>query len=113
MGQSADSVRAVRIQACPTDVVEASPERIWELITRPENLDRWVGIKVADPPARALVVGDRIVLHRGPAKVHWQILAMDPPRELTMDVLSPLGVVNHEVIRISPVGERRTRVTFN
>lgn len=101
------------IQTCPTDVVEASPERIWELFTRPETLDRWIGLKVDGPPARAFAVGDEVVLRRGPAKVSWKILAMDPPRELTMDIRTPLGIVNHEVVRISPLGDRRTRVTFN
>ena len=37
---------------------------------------------------------------------------MRPPRELTLDVGLPFGVINHEQIQITPIDAHSSRVTF-
>ena len=36
------------LYVCPTDVVHASPERVWDLIATPGELARWTGTKAID-----------------------------------------------------------------
>lgn len=101
------------IQTCPTDVVAASPERIWGLLIDAEKLAQWIGAKLVDGPGRALVVGDRVVLCPGfGMKVVLDVRAMESPRQLKVDAHLPFGLINHEVIQVMPAGER-CRVTFN
>jgi len=46
----------------------------------------------------------------------WRITVavrdMRPPRELTLDVGLPFGVINHEQIQITPIDAHSSRVTF-
>ena len=32
------------VETCPTDIIHASPERVWELLTNPARLDDWLGV---------------------------------------------------------------------
>jgi len=104
------------IVTCPTDVVAAPPERVWELLTRPAQLARWSRAKLRQGPSRPLEAGDIVVLGAGFA--HWfrvtiEVKAVEPFRQLTADVQLPLGVVNHEVVVVTPLGMGQCRVTFN
>ena len=112
------------IQTCPTDIVASSAERIWNLLTQPRELAAWTGARLVecsthggpthDGPTEGLVAGDRVVLAPGfGMRVIFEVLAMDPLRQLALDAYLPFGVVNHEVIQISPVGAGGCRVTFN
>ena len=101
------------ITTCPTDIITASVERIWDLLTQPEKLARWSGAKLIEGPNRALVPGDRVVLGPGfGMKVTFEVLAMEPPRQLALDAHLPFGV-NHEVVVITPLDVGRCRVTYN
>jgi len=104
------------IATCPTDVVYAPRERVWERLTRPEQLARWSRAKLREGPSRPLEAGDFVVLGVGVG--HWlrvtiEVKALEPFRQLTLDVHLPLGVVNHEVVVVTPLGTDRCRVTFN
>ena len=104
------------MQACPTDVVNAPPERVWELLTNPAQYESWADAKPIDTLARSVAVGDRVILRTGPGrmfKVVFEFLKLDRPHELTLDVRLPFGVVNHEVVRISRLDGEQCRVTFN
>lgn len=100
-------------ETCPTDVIRATPDRVWELLINPARFG-WVGVKVIDPPARNLAVGDR--LRFGPApglRLSWTVLSIEPPRRLELDIKVPFGIRNHETVVVSPVGLDSCRVTFN
>jgi hypothetical protein len=100
-------------ETCPTDVIHATPERIWELLTNPACYD-WLGVKVIDPPARTLAVGDRLLFGPAPGlRLSWTVLSIDPLRTLELDVRVPFGIRNHETVVVSPVGVDGCRVTFN
>jgi hypothetical protein len=104
---------AESFETCPTDVIHAAPERVWELVINPRRYD-WLGVKVIDPPARNLAVGDR--LRFGPApglRLSWTVLSLEPLRTLELDIKVPLGIRNHETIVLSPVGVDTCRLTFN
>jgi uncharacterized protein YndB with AHSA1/START domain len=101
-------------ETCPTNIIHASPERVWELLTSPARLDDWLGVKVLEAPARNLAVGDRLVF--GPVaglRLSWNVLSVEPLRTLELDVKVPFGIRNHEVVAVSPLGTDRCRVTFN
>jgi hypothetical protein len=99
-------------ETCPTDVIHASPERIWELLTNPVRFD-WLGVRVVEAPARNVVVGDRLVFGPAPGlRLSWKVLSVDPLRTLELDVKVPFGIRNHEIVVVSPVGSDSCRVTF-
>ena len=102
-------------QSCPTDIVTATPERVWELLTSPAHYASWADARPVDARARHVTVGDRVVLRAGPAgafKVVFEFLKLEPPSELTLDARLPFDIVNHEVVRIRRIDESRCRVTF-
>jgi uncharacterized protein YndB with AHSA1/START domain len=100
-------------ETCPTDVIHASPERVWELLANPARLDEWLGVKVVEAPARDLAAGDRLVFGPAPGlRLSWDVLSVEPPRTLELDVKVPLGIRNHEIVSVSPVGGDSCRVTF-
>ncbi|PTL80329.1 hypothetical protein [Vitiosangium sp. GDMCC 1.1324] len=103
-------------QTCPTDIFEASAEHIWELLTTPRLYEEWVDARLLNGPERPLVAGDRLILGAGPGhrlKVVFDVLRLVPKEEVVLDVRLPFGVANHEVLRITPLGPRRCRVTYN
>jgi hypothetical protein len=71
---------------------------------------------VVEAPGRELRAGDRLVFGAGIGdrlKVVFQMQDAVPPRRLAIHIRLPLGVTNHEVIEIAPVGANACRVTFN
>jgi uncharacterized protein YndB with AHSA1/START domain len=99
-------------ETCPTDIVHASPERVWELLTNP-GLFGWVGMKVVEAPGRGLAVGDRLVFGPAPGvRMLWDVLSVEPPRTLEVDIKVPFGIRNHEIFVVSPIGSDSCRVTF-
>lgn len=102
------------MNVCPTDIVEANAETVWRCVTEPELLGRWPDGHLVQAPPRAIGAGDRVVFRTGPGfTVVFEIGAVEPMRQVAIDVRLPFGIVNHEVVHLSPVGERRCRVTFN
>jgi uncharacterized protein YndB with AHSA1/START domain len=104
--------RRIVIQTCPTDVIAAPVERVWDLLTQPERLARWSGTTLQGGPHRALATGDRLTLTRFGLRVRFEVGAIEPRRILSVDVRLPFGVVNHETIRIAPLEGGQCRVSF-
>jgi len=99
-------------ETCPTDVIHSSPGRVWELLTNPARLG-WLGVKVVEAPARHLAVGDRLVFGPAPGlRLSWNVLSAEPLRTLELDIKVPLGIRNHEIVVVSPLGSGGCRVTF-
>jgi uncharacterized protein YndB with AHSA1/START domain len=99
-------------ETCPTDVIHTSPERVWELLTNPARFG-WLGVKVVQAPPRTLAAGDRLVFGPMPGlRLSWDVLSVEPLRTLELDVKAPLGIRNHEIVVVSPVGSEDCRVTF-
>jgi hypothetical protein len=101
------------IQVCPTEVVEASPERVWSLLIDAEAMATWSRMRVLAAPARHLVVGDRVVLVGGRGlKLVFAVRQTEPLTRFAVEVSLPFGVVNQEVIEIRALAGGRSRVTF-
>src|SRR5262245_34243539 len=104
------------IQVCPTDIVQASPDRIWDLLASPRALAGWSDTTLVEAPEREITSGDRLVLGAGPAhrfRVVFHVRQAIRPRLLSIDIRLPFGVTNDETIEISPLGSDMCRVTFN
>ena len=106
------------LSVCPSAVVEAPVERVWELLTTPASFDLWVDAAVvaAEPegPARPDQRLHLVTRAFGRAfAVTIEVLEVDPDRRrLHLLVDLPFGLVNDEVITLAPAGERRTLVRF-
>jgi uncharacterized protein YndB with AHSA1/START domain len=101
------------MEVCPSDVVQAPAERVWQLLVEPLELARWTGTKLAQGPGRALRPGDLLVLRAGPLHARFEVLDAEPPQSLGLRVRLPFGIVNHERIQITRAGSSTCRVTFN
>ena len=104
------------IQVCPTNIVQASPDRIWGLLTNPRELACWSATALVEAPEREITAGDRLVLGAGIGhrfRVVFRVREAVRPRLLSLDIRLPFGVMNDETIEISPVGSDACRVTFN
>src|SRR5271154_5055698 len=96
------------IIACPTTVVAAPVERVWELIVSPTNLAEWTRTKLLTAPDRALQAGDRAVYRAGPGlRAIFDVLEVVPLHTFRVDVTMSFGIVNHEVIQLSRIDEKR------
>jgi hypothetical protein len=113
MRRDGGAVGAASFETCPTDVIRAAPERVWELLTNPACFG-WIGVKVIESPRRNLAAGDRLLFGPAPGlRLSWTVLSIEPLRTLELDVKVPLGIRNHETVVLSPVGVDSCRVTFN
>ena len=101
------------MEACPTDVILAPAESIWRLLVDPRELERWSGTKLVKGPARAVSAGDHLVFRAGPFHITFDVLDMQAPRQLTLDIALPFGIKNHEQMQITPLDANSCRVTFN
>ena len=104
------------LHVCPTEFVRASAEQIWRTIVAPRELARWTGTHLIEAPNRELRPGDRLVLgvglrHR--MKVTLDVLRIVDREECALKVHLPFGVVNDEVIRVTPFGPDACRVAFS
>lgn len=101
------------INACPTDVVRTPAERVWELLVRPDLFAQWAKCALSEGPRRPVTAGERFVFRKGPFHIRYEVVGVDAPRELALDIHLPFGVLNREVVRITPLGPERCRVTLN
>jgi uncharacterized protein YndB with AHSA1/START domain len=98
---------------CPTDVIFAPAERVWRLLTNPHELAQWSGTKLVEGPARSVSAGDRLVFRVGILHITFDVLDMQAPRQLTLDIALPFGVKNREQIQITLIDASSCRTTFN
>jgi uncharacterized protein YndB with AHSA1/START domain len=104
------------VEVCPSDVVNAPADRVWQLVATPIELARWSDTALIGAPDRELRAGDRLVLGAGIAhrmKVIFSVREVRRPEQLHLHIRLPFGVTNDEVIRITPLGANACRVTFN
>ena len=101
------------MEVCPTDVILAPAERVWRLLTTPSELALWSGTKLVEVPSRAMSAGDRLVFRAGVLHITFDVLDVQAPRQLTLDIALPFGVKNREQIQITPIHANSCRTTFN
>jgi uncharacterized protein YndB with AHSA1/START domain len=97
-----------------SEIVEASPETVWEIISDPRNLPRWNQHikKVTGVPEDGLKPGSRYTTSLRivgvPFDVHAQVLEIDPPGYAEIRLTGPLEAVVRTWVR--PAGKRRSRL---
>ena len=101
------------MDVCPTDIILAPAERIWRLVTDPSELAHWSGMRLVEAPARAISSGDRLVFRAGVFPITFDVVDIQTPRQLTLDIALPLGVRNREQIQITRIDAHSCRTTFN
>ena len=101
------------MDVCPTDVILAPVERVWRLVTEPRELAHWSGTRLVEAPTRAIRAGDQLVFRAGVFLITFDVVDLDAPRQLTLDIALPFGVGNREQIQITPIDARTCRTTFN
>lgn len=100
------------MDVCPTDIILAPAERIWRLVTDPRELAQWSGTRLVEAPARAMSAGDHLVFRAGMFYIIFDVVEMQAPRQLTLDIALPFGITNHEQIQITPIDAHACRTTF-
>jgi uncharacterized protein YndB with AHSA1/START domain len=101
------------MDVCPTDIILAPAERIWRLVTDPRELAHWSGMRLVEAPARAISSGDRLVFRAGVFAITFDVVDIQAPRQLTLDIALPFGVKNREQIQITRIDSNSSRTTFN
>ena len=81
------------MEVCPTEVIHAPVQHVWDLLTDPHRLAQWSGAKLDKSPKRPLRACDRFILQK---YVHL-----------------PFGIVNHEQVQLTVLSTTACRVTFN
>ncbi len=101
------------MEVCPTEIILAPAERVWHLLTSPQDLARWTGTKLADGPTRGVQAGDRLAFRAGIFRIVFDVIEVQDSRQLTLDIALPFGVTNHEQIEIAAIDPHSCRTTFN
>jgi uncharacterized protein YndB with AHSA1/START domain len=106
------------LSVCPSAVIDAPVDRVWELVTRPEGFDLWTDATLvsAEPDGRASAGQE---LHLVTRALGWTFVVRISVREVDADrhrvgflVALPFGVVNDQVMTMTEAGEGRTLVRF-
>jgi uncharacterized protein YndB with AHSA1/START domain len=89
--------------------VDASPDRVWQLLTDPAELPRWW------PDAAELEprIGGRVVLNFGPGNVSGEITRWEPPTALGFTWIESRRpeVELHVAFTLDDLGDGRCRVS--
>lgn len=100
---------ATRFIACPTDIVEAPVDIVWELLTHVAGWGRFFDLRVVsvEPPGPA-AKGQRMLGETGPRWLHrgssFEYTLIDTAHyKLEMDVRLSLGLTFHEALDCVPL----------
>jgi uncharacterized protein YndB with AHSA1/START domain len=75
--------------------IDASPERVWEIVMDPQCLERWVTIHRrllradAGPPEVGFEMEQAIHLRGVTVDVHWELVECEPPRRAVWEGRGP------------------------
>ncbi|HEV8571913.1 MAG TPA: SRPBCC family protein [Actinomycetota bacterium] len=97
-----------------SEIIDASPETVWQIISDPRNLPRWNQHikKVTGVPEDGLKPGSRYTTSLRvvgvPFDVHAEVLRIDPPRYAEIRLTGPLEALVRTWVR--PAGKARSRL---
>src|SRR5215471_7658479 len=116
MGAGGDELSTLSV--CPSAVVDASVERVWDLVTSPEGFDTWVDAAVvAAEPEGPAQPGQ--LIHLVTRALGWgfavsiEVREVDAQRRrLRLLIELPFGLTNDQVMTMADAGDGRTLVRF-
>jgi|SRR5215469_14752924 len=106
------------LSVCPSTVVAAPLEQVWELLTNPEGFDSWADATlVAAEPDGAAQPAQKLHLVTGALGLKFavtiDVLDVDAENhQLHFLVHLPFGVVNDETVTMADTGDGNTLVRF-
>lgn len=106
------------VSVCPSAVVDAPVDRVWDLLTQPEGFDLWTdaSLVTAEPGGPATPGQELHLVTRALGRtfaVRISVREVDPERRrLHLLVTLPFGIVNDEVMTMAQAGPARTLVRF-
>src|SRR5580692_5256663 len=103
---------------CPTAVVEAPVETVWQLLTYFAGWGNFYDVRVVsvEPPGPA-VIGQRMRGESGPRWLHlgvtFEFTRLELHRKLEMDICMPFGISVHEDMDCVAIDDSRCRVNYH
>ena len=104
--------------SCPTEVVEAPIEVVWDLLVRPKGWGDFYDIRIlAVEPAGRAVAGQRIAAETGPSflhlKVSFELVSIDEANHrVAIRVRLPLGLSVFEDMDCVRISANKCRVNY-
>ena len=106
--------------ACPTSLVEAPIETVWDLLLNTAEWSKFYDVRVlsVEPPGQARP-GQRLIGNPGPRFLPLRLtfdfteVELRENHRLGIDGRLPLGIRVREDIRITPIDAGRCRVNYN
>jgi hypothetical protein len=105
--------------SCPTSIVNAPVELVWQLLINPEGWGDFYDVRItAVDPAGTAVVGQTVFAESGPQFLHlklqFRFTEIDALNyKLGLDARFPLGVTVREDLTCVPLGQKQCRVNYN
>jgi ligand-binding SRPBCC domain-containing protein len=109
----------VIVNVCPASVTRASPDRVWSVLSAPEQFGGWTDATfLSSDPAGPVVPGQTIHLTATSFGRNWPVdiavRNVDPQRRwIDLVVRLPFGIDNHEHLTLTETAEGGTLVRFN
>ena len=105
--------------ACPTAIVEAPIEMVWDLLLNTAEWGKFYDVRVlsVDPPGPA-TAGQRLIGNPGPSfsplRLVFDFTEVDALHHiLSFDGRLPFGIKVREKMMIAPIDSTRCRVSYN
>jgi hypothetical protein len=105
--------------SCPTSIVNAPVELVWQLLTSPEGWGDFYNVRItAVDPAGPAVVGQTVFAESGPEFLHlklqFRFMEIDVLNyKLGLDARFPFGVTVRENMTCVPLGQKQCRVNYH
>ncbi|HZU66737.1 MAG TPA: SRPBCC family protein [Ktedonobacteraceae bacterium] len=106
------------VSVCPADIVAAPVEVAWELLNQPAHYGEWVDARVERvEPEGPATPGQRIYMTSPAFGKRWnvnaEVKAINPARhQVQIDVMLPLGLIDHATITCTAIDATSCRVQF-
>jgi len=108
-----------RSLSCPTAVVEAPIEVVWDLLSHPEGWGGFYDMRIlsVEPPGRA-AVGQRIIAETGPVFLHLKVLLEfvaihEGNHRIGVRVRLPFGICVLEDMECRQISVDKCRVNYH
>ena len=102
------------VSVCPIAVINASPERVWELLSKPANYDLWWDAKTQSiVPEGHAQAGQRVHAKAGGFNIFLTIDAVDDSKH-KIDYISkfPFGITGFNHLTCIALTDSTTQVSF-
>jgi hypothetical protein len=108
----------VVVSVCPADIVAAPAEVVWERLNQPARYGEWIDARVEGlEPEGPVSPGQRIYMTSPAFGKRWnvnaEVKAVNATRhQLQINVMLPLGLIDHATITCTPIDATSCRLQF-